>query len=291
VNAICIAIRALTEPGDGVLIQQPVYHPFEICTRHLGRTLLVNELVYSGGKYSINFEDFESKIKQAKLFILCSPHNPVGRVWTQDELTRMGELCLRHGVPVIADEIHQDFVFPGHQHKVFADLDARFADITITCTSPSKTFNLAGLLNANIFIQNETMRRKFNSEYASCGLGQPGVMGLVSCKAAYTGGTAWLEALIEYLAGNMARIQEFLQTNIPAIQLVPPEGTYLAWLDFSALGLSAQELDALVTHKAKLWLNNGPQFGAGGTGFQRMNVACPRSVVDEALKRLQGAFG
>jgi len=287
VNAICIAIRALTQPGDGVLIQQPVYYPFELCARHTGRGLLVNELVYNDGRYSIDFDDFEAKIKEAKLFILCSPHNPVGRVWTRDELVRMGELCLRHGVIVISDEIHQDFVFPGHRHLVFAALDKRFADITITCTSPSKTFNLAGLLHANIFIENEAMRSKFNHEYARCGLSQPGIMGLVSCRAAYSGGAEWLDALIEYLAGNMALIGEFVQANIPKIKLVPPEGTYLAWLDCAELGLSAKELDAAITHKAKLWLNSGAQFGLGGAGFARMNVACPRSIVRTAMERLK----
>jgi cysteine-S-conjugate beta-lyase len=287
VNALCIAIRALTQPDDGVLIQQPVYYPFELCARHTGRKLLVNELVYNDGRYSIDFDDFETKIKEAKLFILCSPHNPVGRVWTRDELVRMGEICLRHDVIVISDEIHQDFVFSGHRHLVFAALDKRFADITITCTSPSKTFNLAGLLHANIFIENEAMRSKFNNEYARCGLSQPGIMGLVSCKAAYGGGAEWLDALIEYLAGNMALIGEFAQTNIPKIKLVPPEGTYLAWLDCTELGLSAKELDAAITHKAKLWLNSGAQFGLSGAGFARMNIACPRPVVRIAMERLK----
>jgi cystathionine beta-lyase len=287
VNALYIAIRAFTEPGDGVVVQQPVYYPFNSAVRQTGRQLLVNELVYSEGRYSIDFDDFEKQIKQAKLFILCNPHNPVGRVWTRDELVRMGEICLRYGVIVIADEIHQDFIFEGYRHFVFAALDERFAEITVTCTSPSKTFNLAGLLHANIFISNEMLRAKFKQEYANCGLSQPGIMGLVACQTAYSGGAEWLDELIKYLADNMSFMDEFLQNNIPKIKLVKPEGTYLAWLDFSALGLSSGELVNAITNKAKLWLNDGPSFGKGGTGFQRLNAACPRSVLHNGLERLK----
>jgi cystathionine beta-lyase len=290
VTALYIAVRALTKQGDGIVIQQPVYYPFNSVVRQTGRQLLVNELVYNENKYSIDFDDFENQIKQAKMFILCNPHNPVGRVWTHDELVRMGEICLRYGVIVISDEIHQDFIFPGHRHYVFTALDRRFANTTVTCTAPSKTFNLAGLLHANIFIENESFRAQFKQEYASCGLSQPSIMGLVSCEAAYSGGAEWLDALIGYLAGNMSLIQEFLQTHIPKIKLVKPEGTYLAWLDCSELGLSASELDNAMTNKAKLWLNSGPSFGKGGKGFQRMNVACPRSILNNALDRLKNEF-
>jgi len=287
VNALAVAIRAFTEPGDGVVIQQPVYYPFESSVRQNGRRLLINELMYSGGSYGIDFQDFENKIQEAKLFILCSPHNPVGRVWTRDELVRMGEICLRHGVTIVADEIHQDFVFPPNRHLVFAAIDPRFAAITVTCTSPSKTFNLAGLHNANIFIANETLRSKFRQEYASCGLSQPSVAGLAACKAAYKGGGQWLDELIAYIGGNMSLLREFLQTQLPKIKFVEPEGTYLAWLDFSEFGLSAKELDTLITHKCKLWLSSGHTFGAGGKNFQRMNIACPRTVLQEALGRLK----
>jgi cystathionine beta-lyase len=290
VNALAIAIRAFTKPGDGVVIQQPVYYPFESSVRQNGRTLLVNELVYSEGRYTIDFQDFENKIKEAKLFILCSPHNPVGRVWTQDELVRMGELCLRHGVTVIADEIHQDFVFAPSRHLVFATLDPRFADITVTCTSPSKSFNLAGLQNANIFIANKIIKNKFMQEYASCGLSQPSPAGLVACKAAYEGGGEWLDELVGYLCGSMSLVGDFVQAHIPRVKLVKPEGTYLAWLDFSQLGLSVQELDTLITHRCKLWLSSGHTFGAGGNNFQRMNIACPRSVLQDALGRLKNVI-
>jgi len=290
VNAIYIAVRALTKPGDGVIIQQPVYYPFESAVEQTKRKLLVNELLYENETYVIDFKDFENKAKQAKLFILCSPHNPGGRVWTKDELMLLGEICLRHNVTVISDEIHQDFVYPGYCHFVFADIDPRFAEITITCTSPSKTFNLAGLLHANIFASNKVLRDKFKREYASCGLSQPGIMGLVSCLAAYKGGAKWLDELIEYLKGNMLFLQNFLQTRIPKIKFTLPEATYLAWLDCSELGFSTTELNNFITHKAKLWLNDGTTFGAGGKGFQRLNAACPRAVLEDAMGRLEWAF-
>jgi len=289
VNALFAAVYAFSNPGDGIVIQQPVYYPFSSAVLKTGRSLLVNELSLCGGQYVIDFADFEEKIKRAKIFILCSPHNPVGRVWNRDELLRMGEICLRYGVIVIADEIHQDIVYPSHKHLVFASLDERFSDITVTCTSPSKTFNLAGLAHANIFISDEKLRASFRREYELCGLSQPNIMGLVSCEAAYTGGAQWLDELTEYLGGNMALLDNFLRTDIPKIRLIKPEGTYLAWLDFRELGFTSAELDSAVTNKAKLWLNDGPMFGRGGSGFQRMNVACPRSVLQNALERLKKA--
>ena len=291
VNAIHIAIRALTEPGDGVVIQQPVYHPFEHAVKNTGRRLLINNLIYDEGRYSIDFDDFENKIKQAKMFILCSPHNPVGRVWTRDELAKMGDICLRHSVLVISDEIHQDFVYPGHRHLTFEALDRRFADSTITCTAPSKTFNLAGLPLSNIFIKNNGIRSRFIREYTNCGLGQPGIMGITACRAAYEGGEEWLEELLAYLSGNISLIREFLREKLPKIRLIEPEGTYLLWLDCTELGFSAGELDELVTHKAKLWLNRGDMFGQSGAGFERINIACPRQVVSEGLARLEAVFG
>ena len=290
VNALFIAVRAFSNEGDGIVIQEPVYGPFASVVKRTGRRLLVNALVYKDGRYTIDFDDFENQVKQAKLFILCNPHNPVGRVWERDELIRMGEICLRHGVIIIADEIHQDFVFPGRRHLVLAGLDDRFRDITVTCTAPSKTFNLAGLMHANNFIANNGLRNKFLKEYADCGLGQPSLMGLAACEAAYSGGCEWLDELLVYLGGNITLIREYLSKNLPKIKLVEPEGTYLAWLDFTELRLPPQELEEAITHKAKLWLNNGTAFGKGGEGFQRMNTACPRSIIHTALERLKNTF-
>ena len=291
VNAIHIAIRALSVPGDGVVIQQPVYYPFEQAVRSTERKLLVNELVYSNGHYSIDFDDFEDKIKQAKLFILCSPHNPVGRVWTCDELEHIGDICMRHGVIIISDEIHQDFVCQGHRHHVFAGLDPRLADYTVTCTAPSKTFNLAGLPLSNIFIQNNELRLKFMREFTNCGLGQPGVMSIAACTVAYESGEEWLDELRHYLEGNISLIREFLNTHISKIRLVEPEGTYLAWLDCTGLGISAKDLDEQIVQKARLWLDAGDIFGPCGAGFQRLNTACPQVVLYDGLKRLESVFG
>lgn len=291
VYAICAAIRALTKEGEAVLIQQPVYYHFSESVVENGRRLVVNELVYSDGKYSIDLEDFEEKIKRekVKLFILCSPHNPVGRVWRLDELAAMGEICLRHGVKVVSDEIHADFVYPGNRHKVFADLSPELEDITITCTAPTKTFNLAGLQISNIFISNPELGRRFKQEVIKTGYSQPNIMGLVACRAVYEHGASWLAELMEYLGGNLNFVRRFLAKELPQIRLVEPEGTYLLWLDFKALGLTDRELDELLVHKAGLWLDAGTVFGAGGTGFQRINTACPRSILERAMRQLRDA--
>jgi len=292
VFAICTAIRALTDEGDTVMIQQPVYYPFAESVTANKRKLTVNELVYRDGRYTIDLSDFERRVirDNVKLFILCSPHNPVGRVWTVEELTAMGNICLKHGVKVVADEIHADFVYPGHRHQVFAAVRPEFSDITITCTSPSKTFNLAGLQISNIFIANAAVRRRFKQEIAKTGYCEPNVMGLTACKAAYKYGAQWLDELICYLVSNLNLVREFVKHELPAVKLVEPEGTYLVWLDFRALGIPDKELDDLILHKAGLWLDAGPMFGAGGEGFQRINIACPRAVLENALERLKKAF-
>lgn len=292
VYAICLAIRAYTSKGDSVLIQQPVYHPFASSIITNERTLVNNPLQYKDGKYSIDFIDFEHKIvtNNVKLFLLCSPHNPVGRVWSKEELLRLGEICLRHNVLVVADEIHADFVYPGFQHQVFANLKPEFSDFTITCTAPSKTFNLAGLQVSNILISNKKLRTQFKQEMARTGYHQCNTMGLVACQAAYTYGRPWLRELIEYLAGNLAFLRSFLQEHLPQIKLVEPEGTYLVWLDFSKLGLTEEQLEDLIVNKAGLWLNPGTLFGSEGKGFQRINIACPRAILEQALKQLVKAI-
>ena len=291
VFAVYNAVRALTGPNDAVLILEPVYYPFARAIRDNGRRVAVSKLVLENGRYSVDYDDFERKIDEegVKAFILCSPHNPVGRVWTQDELTRMGEICLRHGVRVIADEIHADFVRPGHRHTVFASISSAFSDCTLTCTAPSKTFNLAGLQCSNIFIQNEELREAFRREVSRTGYGEPNVLGLVACQTAYEYGAPWLEALRAYLEENLAFVRAYLEQHIPKIKLIEPEGTYLIWLDCRALGLEPKALDEFMYCKAGLWLDDGPLFGAGGEGFQRMNIACPRAALAEAMARLEGA--
>jgi len=292
VFSICIAIRTLTKPGDAVIIQQPVYHPFENSVKNNGRRLVVNQLLYGSGRYQINYNEFERLIAEenVKMFILCNPHNPVGRVWTREELIQLGDICVRHGVYVVSDEIHQDFVYPGYKHSVFAALKPEYADIAVTCTAPSKTFNIPGLKISNIFISNEKIRRLFLEELKKLGYGQPNLMGMLACQAAYEKGAHWLDELICYLSDNLALFRKFLSDELPDIYMVEPEGTYLLWLDFSKLGLSDTELEQLLVHKAKIWLNSGPTFGAGGQGFQRFNIACPRVVLQEGLNRLKNAF-
>ncbi len=291
VFAIGIAIRALTNPGQAVMIQQPVYAPFSGMVKKNKRQLIVNQLAYHNQTYQIDLDDFEKQIirHQVKLFVLCNPHNPVGRVWTKEELTAMGEICVRHGVYICSDEIHQDFVYAGHKHEVLAQLSEPLAQQTLTCTAPSKTFNLAGLQVSNIFISNSHIRQKFKNELRASGYGLLSVMGLIACETAYEQGQAWLDELLVYLAGTISWLNTYLSQHIPQIRMIQPEGTYLLWLDCSQLGLSAVELDQFMLSKAGLWLSAGTSFGQGGKGFQRMNIGCPRSMVQKAAQQLSEA--
>lgn len=288
VYGIAAAIRAFTREGDSILIQSPVYYPFREVIEANDRILVDNTLVEKDGKYTMDFEDLERKIKEnhVKLFLLCNPHNPVGRVWTREELQKVGELCLQYGVLVVSDEIHHDFVYPGYRHQVFAALDPRFQKITVTCTAPSKTFNLAGLQVSNIFIADKDLRLLFRKEIDRTGYSQLNTFGLAACESAYRGGEEWLAQLKQYLLGNLELVRESVAEKLPGVRLVEPEGTYLVWLDCRGLGLTAKELEHAVVEKAGLWLDGGAMFGAGGEGFERINIACPRSVLEEALERL-----
>ncbi len=292
VYAIALAIRAFTEEGDAVIIQQPVYYPFSNTITNNKRKLVNNSLVYQDGKYTIDFNDFEEKIKvnNVKMFILCSPHNPVGRVWTKEELIKLGDICLKHNVLVVSDEIHGDFVFSGKKHFVFTNLKSEFLENTIVCTAPSKTFNLAGLQTSNIFIANPELKKKFEEEIEVSGHSHINTMGLVACQTAYEHGSEWVDDLNNYLEENLGLIRSFLLEKLPEIKLVEPEGTYLVWLDFNALGLSEKELDDLITNKAKLWLNSGAIFGKDGAGFQRVNIACPKTTIEKMLLQLEKAI-
>lgn len=291
VFAIAIAIRAFTQKGDAILIQQPVYYPFANKVTENDRQLVVNPLVLKNGRYEMDFADMERKIVDyhVKMLLLCSPHNPVGRVWTKEELLRVGEICQKHGVLVVSDEIHADFTYAGHTHRVFASLKSEFADFTITCTAPSKTFNLAGLQNSNIFIPNRQLRHAYKKELSACGCGGTNCMGMAACQAAYEAGADWLEQLKQYLAGNLAYIRQFLREKLPDIALIEPEGTYLVWLDLRKLGLTEQQQRQLIVQDAKLWLDTGTLFGQGGEGFERINIACPRTTIEQAMQRLEHA--
>ena len=276
---------------DSVLIQRPVYYPFTDSILGNDRTLINNPLKLVDGHYEIDLEDFENKIKNnhVKLFILCNPHNPVGRVWSREELIRMGDICLKYGVIIVADEIHADFTYPGYQHTVFANIKQEYADCSITCTAPSKTFNLAGLQVSNIFIKNQQLRRKFRDELIQSGCTGLNTIGLAACQAAYEKGFPWLQELKSYLSGNLDYIRGFLEKELPQLSFVEPEGTYLLWLDCRALGLSDEDLDQFMVHDAKLWLDGGTMFGPEGSGFQRINIACPRATLEKAFMQLKQA--
>ena len=291
VFAIAIAIRAFTQKGDAILIQQPVYYPFANKITENDRQLVVNPLILKNGRYEMDFADMERKIadNHVKMLLLCSPHNPVGRVWTKEELLRVGEICQKHGVLVISDEIHADFTYAGHTHRVFASVKSEFADFTITCTAPSKTFNLAGLQNSNIFIPNRQLRHAYKKELSACGCGGTNCMGMAACQAAYEAGADWLEQLKQYLAGNLAYVRQFLREKLPDITLIEPEGTYLVWLDLRKLGLTEQQQRQLIVQDAKLWLDTGTLFGQDGEGFERINIACPRATIEQAMQRLERA--
>ena len=290
VFALAMAVKAYTDPGDKVLLQQPVYYPFSEVITDNGREVVSNDLVLTEeGTYKIDFTDFEQKIiaNGIKLFLLCSPHNPVGRVWTREELETIGDICVKHGVTVVSDEIHNDFIWEG-THTVFAGIKKEFADISVTCTSPSKTFNLASMLISNIFIPDQILRRKFRKEMDRAGISQLSVLGLVATEAAYAHGDEWYAAMKNYVRDNIAFARAYVEENLPGVRMIDTQGTYLIWLDFRQTGLTVEELDHKIIYEAKLWLDSGKIFGKTGEGFERINVACPRAVLQEALDRIRG---
>ena len=292
VFALAMAVQSFAAPGDAILIQQPVYYPFGAIIRENDRQLVNCPLALRDGHYEIDFVKFEQCIvkSKVKLFLLCNPHNPVGRVFTREELSTLATICLQHHVLIVADEIHHDFVRPGFRHTTLASLSADIAQHTITCTAPSKTFNLAGLQCSNIFIENPALRQKFRRTIDRAGYSQPNALGLFAAQAAYEKGLPWLTELRAYLEENLARTKEFLARELPRVTLIEPEGTYLLWLDFRAYDLSAKALDDLIVHKAKLWLDSGHIFGADGEGFERLNIACPWQTLERGLEQLAAAL-
>lgn len=292
VFALAMAVKAYTQENDAVLIQPPVYYPFKEVVEDNHRRLVNNTLVLGGdGTYTIDYEDFEKKIieENVKLFILCNPHNPVGRVWTKEELERLGDICLKHGVFVVSDEIHADFVFE-RKHTVFSEVKEAYRDISMICTSPSKTFNIAGLQISNIFISNPEKATAFRRQVAAAGYSQVGLPGLVACEAAYQYGDEWLEGVLAYIKANAEFTRAYLQEHLPRVKMTKLEGTYLVWLDFRDYGLTDKELDEKILNQAGLWLDSGAVFGKCGEGFQRINIACPRKTLQQALDRLIDVF-
>lgn len=291
IPSISLLIQQLTKEGDKIIIQQPVYSPFANVVKDNNRELVVNSLKKDeNGRYVMDYEDLESKIdKNVKLFILCNPHNPVGRVWEKEELIKLGEICLKNDIKVISDEIHSDIIFKSYKHTPFASISEAFAKNSITCIAPTKTFNIAGLQTSVVVLPNEDDYKLLDKAFTTIDIKRNNCFSLVASQAAYNHGEEWLEELLEYIEGNIDFLIDYLKTNIPQVKVVKPEGTYLVWLDFSDLGLDDDDLSHLIKEKAKVALNNGLAFGVEGKGYQRINLACPRSMVKESLERIKKA--
>lgn len=292
VTALKVAVNAFTEEGDAVLIQKPVYYPFDQAIEDNNRKKIENPVIFNGNKYVIDYEDFEKKIvdNKVKLFILCNPYNPIGKVFTKEELKKLGDICKEYGVIVISDEIHHDFVYGERKHIPFYEVDCSFKDFSIICTAPSKTFNLAGLQTSNIIIANEEMRSEFEDFLNKAGIHSPNPLGLLACKVAYEEGAQWCDEMLAYVQGNIAYMDNYFKTRMPKIKLIEPEGLYLTWVDFTELKMTHEELEEFMVHKAKLWLDEGYIFGMTGAGYERFNVATPRLVLKQALERLEKAL-
>ncbi len=290
VPSIIAAILALTDPGDEVIIQPPVYPPFFSCVTKNGRQLVENPLRCADGRYEMDFDDLERKISsKTKMLILCSPHNPVGRVWTQAELTRLNEICLQHDIIVLADEIHSDLVFKGHKHIPVAALHDDAQRNTVTCISPSKTFNIAGFYTSYVIIADQSKRKKFLRVLEALEISQGNSFGVIAAEAAYRTGEGWLEDLLPYLEANADFMADYIAENIPGISMSKPEGTYLGWLDCRGLTIDSRDLKEFFVRKAKVGLNDGRTFGVQGEGFVRLNFGCPRSTLAEGLERIRQA--
>lgn len=291
VTSIAFAIQALTEKGDKVLIQTPVYYPFYSMIENNGRKIVKNPLVLKNDKYEIDFNDFEDKLKSGvKLFILCSPHNPVGRVWSRKELEKMGELCERYGVYIVSDEIHADIIYEPNVHTPMASLNRNWENNSITCIAPSKTFNIPGLQASVMIIPSSEIREKVRTVQGTIGFHGLNIFGNVAMEAAYKYGEEWLEALLPYLQKNRDALIQFIREEIPELNVVAPEGTYLVWIDCRKLSLSDDEIKERLIHRGKLGLEPGVKYGTEGAGFVRMNIGCTYKTLQDGLKRLKRAF-
>lgn len=292
VPAISMAIRAFTNPGDRIIVQPPVYYPFFRSIENNGRYTLENPLLLKSGRYEFDFEGLERKVKDPKvrMIIVCNPHNPVGRIWKKEELQLLGDICIDNGVMVIADEIHSDLRYPGVNFTNFASISKKFAENSITCTSASKTFNLAGLHSSNIIIPNPIIRQNFQNCVDSTSISTPNVFAEEATKAAYNECEDWLDELLDYIRGNKEFLKEFIKENLPLVNLIEPEGTYLAWLDFRKLEPDPMKLQNVMLSEAKVALDEGYIFGKGGEGFERINLACPRPILKKGLNQIINAF-
>ncbi|MFE8696725.1 MalY/PatB family protein [Cytobacillus sp. FJAT-53684] len=291
VPSISVAIEALTSPEDKVMLQSPVYTPFYEMIKKNNRKLVNCPLQLIENRYEINFTEFENKLKSGvKLFLLCNPHNPSGRIWSKEELIRIGELCYQYNCLILSDEIHSDIIFKPYKHTPIASLDERFKEIVLTCIAPSKTFNLAGLQASAVIIPNEKHRESFKKVQERQGFFALSTLGTIGMEAAYRSGEIWLEGLLAYLDENIQIVKEYIDAHIPGISVMEPEGSYLIWLNCRSLHLSDKEIKDRLLKKGKLALEPGNKYGQEGEGFVRMNIACPKELVLEGLERLKRAF-
>lgn len=292
VSAIKICVNAYTNENDAIIINKPVYYPFDFSVELNHRKIIENPMIFDNGKYIMDFEAFEKSIieNDVKMFILCNPYNPIGKVWKEDELKRIGEICKKHHVMVVSDEIHQDFIYTDNVHIPFYNVDESFKEFSIILTAPSKTFNLAGLQTSNIIIADEKLRDIYQKTMERYGINAPHFLGIIACMTAYNECELWVDEMVEYVYDNFMYLDQFLKTNLPHIKLIQPEGLYLAWVDFRECGLNKDELEKVMLEKAGLWLDEGYIFGTGGEGFERFNLAVPRSILEDACQRLLKAF-
>jgi len=291
VPSIGMAIRAFTEVGDKVMLQSPVYTPFFNMIESNMREVVNSPLVLKNGRYEIDFADFEEKLKSGvKFFLLCSPHNPAGRVWSKEELTKIAELCREYGVIIASDEIHADIVSPPYKHIPICTLDPSYSDFIITFMAPSKTFNLAGLQASFIVVQNVEMRKKLQDIQKKEGFHTLNTFGIIAMEAAYQYGEKWLDDAVDYIKVNIKILKEGIENDLPELKVIEPEGTYLVWVDCRATGLDDKEIRQRLLEKAGLAVNFGNSYGQGGEGFIRINTACPRSIIEEGIERLKLAF-
>lgn len=290
VPGLKIIIQALTKENDEILILPPVYHPFHACVKDLGRTLVQSPLIEENGKYSINFDHMEETLKthDVKMLIFCSPHNPTGNIWAKEDLQRVCALCRKYNVILVSDEIHMDFD-PEKKHTNMLAADPEIKDLLVLCTAPSKTFNMPGLQTSNLFIPDPAKREAIEKMMDRCGMGEPNVLGLTACQAAYEKGDEWVDALNAYTRANQEYGKKFFDEHVPEITMEIPEGTYLFWMDCRKLGLNDDELQKFFMSEAKLWLDEVVKFGVEGSGYMRLNAACPRKTLTTALERIEAA--
>ena len=291
ITSISLLIQNLTQKNDKIMIQEPVYSPFHSIVESNERNLVISPLVkLDDGSYVMDYEDIEAKIKDVKVFILCNPHNPVGRVWTREELTRLGEICLKHNVLVISDEIHSDIILKNHKHTPFASISKEFSENTITCMAPTKTFNLAGLQSSFLVISNPYYYEVMDKAFSILDIKRNNAFSLVATEAAYNYGEDWLYELIKYIEDNVDFAIDYIKNHMPQLKVKKPEGTYLLWVDFSNLNVDKKDLKNALINKGRIALSDGSSFGTGGDGYYRINLACPRSMVLEGLKRIEFAI-